>query len=54
MSKEIKKHIPSANIIGNASPPRSGAFEVTINNKLIFSKLKTGDFPQTQDIINWF
>ena len=54
MSKQIKTIIPKADIHGNINPPRSGAFEVTINGELIYSKLQTGNFPTTNEISNWF
>ena len=44
---------PEVNIESNAKPPRSGAFEVVIDGKLVYSKLKTGDFPQKTDIATW-
>tara|TARA_B110000438_G_C15450295_1_gene494342 strand:+ start:143 stop:286 length:144 start_codon:yes stop_codon:yes gene_type:complete len=47
MKKEIK-------IIGNESNPRTGSFEVLLNNKLVFSKLKNNNFPSKEDIISWF
>ena len=50
MSKEIKKINPTANIRGNESNPRTGAFEITINNKLVYSKFKTHKFPSKQEI----
>ena len=54
MSKTIKNIVPDAIVKGNSKPPRSGAFEVSIDNKLVYSKFKTGGFPQEQDIRNWF
>ena len=54
MSKQIKKNSPNAIIEGNAKPPRSGAFEVTIEDKLVYSKFQTGEFPQETDIKSWF
>ena len=54
MSKAIKKIIPEVKVQGNAKPPRSGAFEVTIDNKLVYSKFNTGGFPQEPDIKGWF
>ena len=54
MSKQIKKIAPNALIKGNSKPPRSGAFEVSLNEKLIYSKFETGEFPQEQDIKSWF
>ena len=54
VSKQIKKIMPSAQVEGNAKPPRSGAFEVTLDDKLVYSKFQTGNFPNTGDIKNWF
>tara|TARA_B100000131_G_C17666958_1_gene430706 strand:- start:211 stop:378 length:168 start_codon:yes stop_codon:yes gene_type:complete len=54
VSKIIKKTFPKAKIRGNDKPPRSGSFEVTINKKLIYSKLSTGTFPKEIDILDWF
>ena len=54
VSKQIKKHIPNAIIKGNSSPPRSGAFEVSINGTLVFSKFNCGTFPTDNDIKKWF
>tara|TARA_B100000029_G_scaffold497175_1_gene564439 strand:+ start:174 stop:290 length:117 start_codon:yes stop_codon:yes gene_type:complete len=34
--------------------PRSGAFEIIINEKLVYSKFKTGEFPKEEQIKNWF
>ena len=53
MSKIIKSINPEINIESNAKPPRSGAFEVTIDGKLVYSKFKTGNFPQKKDIMMW-
>jgi selT/selW/selH-like putative selenoprotein len=54
VSKQIYKIKPSAVIKGNEGTPRSGSFEVTINDKLIYSKFKSGIFPTLVDIKNWF
>ena len=54
VSKLIKKIAPTAKIEGNAKPPRSGAFEVSFDKKLVYSKFKTGEFPQEGDIKSWF
>ena len=54
VSKFIKLMQPHAKIEGNSTPPRSGAFEVCLNNELVYSKFKTGEFPQEKDIKNWF
>ena len=54
LSKEIHKINPSAKIIGNEGPPRTGAFEVVLDNNLIYSKFKTGAFPTIEEIKEWF
>ena len=54
VSNQIKKHAPNAIIKGNSTPPRSGAFEVSVNGKLVFSKFEKGKFPTSDDIKNWF
>ena len=54
MSKQIRKIKPNVSIKGNNTPPRSGAFEVTIEGKLVYSKLQTGSFPNMENISNWF
>ena len=45
VSKIIKKYAPEYKINGNENYPRSGAFEITLNNKLVYSKFKTNSFP---------
>ena len=54
VSKIIEEINPQANISGNDNPPRSGAFEVKINEELIFSKFSTGAFPTKEIIKSWF
>ena len=54
VSKFIKTIAPKAKIEGNSTPPRSGAFEVSLNDKLVYSKFKTGEFPQESEIKSWF
>ena len=41
-------------ISGNRSAPRSGAFEVEIEGKLVFSKFENGKFPDKTDVLSWF
>ena len=53
MSKIIKNLNPQVQVIGNESPPRSGAFEVSKNGELIFSKFDKGSFPDESTIKNW-
>ncbi len=55
VSKQIKKKYPKAIVEGNKIPPRSGAFEITINQTLVFSKFKSNRFPmknELEDILN--
>ena len=47
---EIKKIFPDAIITGNKTPPRTGAFEITLNSKLIYSKFQTDIFPSKEKI----
>ena len=54
VSKIIKNINPLIEVEGNPKPPRSGAFEVIMNNKIIYSKFETGIFPDKKEIINWF
>jgi len=54
VSKLIKTIAPHASIKGNSTPPRSGAFEILLNDKLVYSKFKTGEFPQESEIKSWF
>ena len=54
VSKIIKIVHPNCSITGNSSNPRSGAFEVEIDKKLIFSKFKTSNFPTKEEVENWF
>ena len=50
VSKIIKKINPNCIINGNEHPPRSGAFEITIDNKLAYSKFETYEFPNEEKI----
>ena len=50
VSKEIKKIAPNAIIQGNKNSPRSGAFEITIDGKLVYSRFKTHSFPEINQI----
>ena len=40
----------NAIIEGNKTPPRSGAFEISLNNKLVYSKFKTNHFPSESEL----
>ena len=50
----IKKLFPDIDVVGNESHPRSGAFEVSLNDKLIYSKFETDTFPAEKEINEWF
>ena len=50
VSKIIKKLKPDVIVNGNQNTPRSGAFEITINDKLVYSKFETDIFPNEQEI----
>ena len=41
-------------IKGNLAEPRTGSFEVTLNDKLVFSKFQTDKFPDENEILSWF
>jgi len=53
VSKKIKNIMPSVQVEGNAKPPRNGAFEVTLDGKLVYSKFQTDNFPNAGDIKSW-
>ena len=50
VSNEIKKLHSNAVISGNEVSPRSGAFEITLNDNLIYSKFKTTTFPTKEEL----
>ena len=50
VSKEIKELFPNANIEGNKGDPRSGAFEITLNGDLIYSRFRTNSFPSKTEL----
>ena len=54
VSKIINDLFPQYKIKGNNTPPRSGAFEVTVNKTLVFSKFDTESFPTKDEIKTWF
>ena len=54
MSEIIKGLNKKIQITENNIPPRTGAFEVKINNNLVYSKFNTGDFPNKDEIYSWF
>ena len=52
VSEIIKKYVPNCKIKGNENYPRSGSFEITIDNKLVYSKFETNKFPNEEQIKN--
>tara|TARA_B100000676_G_C17463009_1_gene524755 strand:+ start:322 stop:492 length:171 start_codon:yes stop_codon:yes gene_type:complete len=52
VSNQIKKIAPNAIITGNENPPRTGAFEILLNGKLIYSKFETDTFPSQVELEN--
>lgn len=52
VSNIIKKINSNYIINGNQNTPRSGAFEITINDKLSYSKFETQTFPNEEEIKN--
>ena len=50
VSRDIKTLFPNAIIKGNKNTPRSGAFEITLNNQLIYSKFQTNSFPTKNEL----
>ncbi|KAG5270626.1 hypothetical protein AALO_G00194770 [Alosa alosa] len=46
---EIKQAVPDAVVTGRTGRPSS--FEVTLNGKLIYSKLQTHGFPDTKEVV---
>jgi len=54
VSRIIKTLNKKIQITENDIPPRTGAFEVKINNNLVYSKFDTGCFPNKEEIYSWF
>ena len=50
MSNNIKDLYPKAIIEGNKDEPRSGAFEITLDGNLIYSKFSTNSFPSKEEL----
>ena len=50
VSKIIQNINSDIEVLSNQHPPRSGAVEISVNNKIIYSKFQTGKFP-TEDTI---
>ena len=50
-AEEVFTHFRSQLVKLELIPVSGGAFEVYLNSELIYSKLETGVFPDTDDII---
>ena len=48
MLKELKRDVEGLTLV----PTDGGAFEVTKNGKLVFSKLQTGRFPDDGEVLD--
>ena len=53
VSNIIQNVVPEAVVKGNDKTPRTGAFEITYNDKLLFSKFETNRFPKDNEIIEF-
>ena len=54
VSNIIMSYSLNVEIFGNSIEPRSGAFEIEIDGKLVFSKFQTKKFPDSEEIYSWF
>ena len=53
VSKVVNQINKDIRIQANKNSPRTGAFEVTINDKLVFSKFNINRFPTLEEIKGW-
>ena len=53
VSNAINKIDKKIIIIGNEEYPRSGAFEVSMSDKIVFSKFDVNRFPTLDEIEEW-
>ena len=54
VSKIILNLGSDVEIKGNLTEPRTGSFEIKLNDKLVFSKFQTDKFPDENEILSWF
>jgi selT/selW/selH-like putative selenoprotein len=47
----VEQQFPKIEVIGNPKTPRRASFEVTYGDVLLYSKLKTGNFPAADRIV---
>tara|TARA_Y100000590_G_scaffold379076_1_gene446489 strand:- start:1401 stop:1577 length:177 start_codon:yes stop_codon:yes gene_type:complete len=50
VSKIIRNINPDCKISGNLTSPRTGAFEIEVNGKLVYSKFNTLEFPTKKEL----
>lgn len=48
---KIQRDVPEASVTNSISD-RTAAFEITINDKLVFSRLQSFSFPSSEQIVN--
>ena len=53
VSKIINRINSNVIIEGNKISPRSGSFEVTLDDVIVYSKFETGKFPDESEISTW-
>jgi selT/selW/selH-like putative selenoprotein len=52
LAQAVKAEFPDIEIAGNAGGEyRTGAFEVTLDGKMLFSHFEQGRFPDSADIV---
>jgi len=47
----IEKEFPDIEVVGNETTPRPSAFEVTVGDKVLWSKLSGQGFPTPRKIV---
>ncbi|XXQ38065.1 Selenoprotein F/M domain-containing protein [Plasmodiophora brassicae] len=51
ISTVLAEAFPNVNVVANPHPPRMKAFEVSVQGRLVYSKLASGEFPGPDDLI---
>lgn len=49
---ELRARFPTLSVVGNAKAPRSGAFEVALGDRTLHSKLESGRFPRSEQVVD--
>mmetsp|Transcript_14030 Transcript_14030/g.24107 ORF Transcript_14030/g.24107 Transcript_14030/m.24107 type:complete len:84 (+) Transcript_14030:112-363(+) len=52
MKRVVLEKYPDLTVTMNTRKPRSSAFEISIGNKLIWSKFKSHTFPQPDELLD--